>query len=105
MWKSGNSSDSDVTLIQAAADTLRQQYGAKILAITAAGHYSNGDLALTGAEELIFAFDGWREAKPKRLAEVADKICEVCYSFQRLIQYFLVYGANIHYAKLAIIST
>uniref|UniRef100_A0A915MVF1 Uncharacterized protein n=1 Tax=Meloidogyne javanica TaxID=6303 RepID=A0A915MVF1_MELJA len=76
VWKSGNSSDSDVTLIQAAADTLRQQYGAKILAITAAGHYSNGDLALTGAEELIFAFDGWREAKPKRLAEVADKICE-----------------------------
>lgn len=83
MWKSGNSSDSDVSLIRAAADTLRQQYGAKILAITAAGHYSNGDLALTGAEELIFAFDGWREAKPKRLAEVADKICEVCYYFQK----------------------
>uniref|UniRef100_A0A1I8AYI8 Protein-tyrosine-phosphatase n=1 Tax=Meloidogyne hapla TaxID=6305 RepID=A0A1I8AYI8_MELHA len=77
VWKSGNSSDPNSILVQAAANTLRQQYGAKILVITAAGHYGSEDLALTGGEEeLIFAFYGWREANPERLVNVADKICE-----------------------------
>jgi hypothetical protein len=74
IWKSGNSSGN----IRSGADNLRQQFGAFILAITAAGgRPSQEDLELVGTQGRVFTFDGWREADPERLGQVADEICKV----------------------------
>jgi hypothetical protein len=79
VWKSGNSSGGGGN-VGAAADSLRQQFGAHILAISAAGRVSPEDQALVGPHGRVFAFDGWREADHERLGQVADHICKALFS-------------------------
>ena len=77
IWKSGNSSGGGN--IRAAADALRQQFGALLLVVSAAGQPGPEDFALVGGNAgRVFAFDGWREADPERLGQVADEICKGC---------------------------
>lgn len=74
IWKSGNSSGGNV---RAAADALRQQFGAFLLVVSAAGQPGTEDFALVGGTSgRVLAFDGWREADPERLGQVADEICK-----------------------------